>query len=225
MSDGKSKGYGNRKNGNRYLSWALTEAVQLGRRYNEQFRRYYNRKAAQANTSLATKALGNKLARICYYVMRDRVPFREELKIGNRQKFYLFQRPIDFRRLGTGEQRIGADQKDHFHRVRFLVEHGIPNALGIDDAELAGQPKSLAPQPLGHLFFGQLLVGAEGAHFDDVGCLEQHLAAGNIDVTGNAHQGHQQGPQVALEIGSNFSVKMISPLHIWPHSKLRGQSS
>jgi transposase len=79
LSDGKSKGYGNRKNGNRYLSWAFTEAVHLGRRYNERFRRYYNRKAAQANTSLATKALGNKLARICYYIMRDQVPFREEL--------------------------------------------------------------------------------------------------------------------------------------------------
>ena len=78
LSDGKSKGYGNRKNGNRYLSWALTEAAQLGRRYNEQFRRYYNRKVAQANTSLATKALGNKLARICYYIMRDQVPFRGE---------------------------------------------------------------------------------------------------------------------------------------------------
>ena len=78
LSDGKSKGCGNRKNGNRYLSWALTEAAQIGRRYNEQFRRYYNRKVAQANTSLATKALGNKLARICYYIMRDQVPFREE---------------------------------------------------------------------------------------------------------------------------------------------------
>jgi transposase len=79
LSDGKSKGYGNRKNGNRYLSWAFTEAAHLGRRYNEWFRRYYNRKVAQANTSLATKALGNKLARICYYIMRDQVPFREEL--------------------------------------------------------------------------------------------------------------------------------------------------
>jgi transposase len=79
LSNGKSKGQGNRKNGNRYLSWAFTEAVHLGRRYNERFRRYYNRKVAQANTSLATKALGNKLARICYYIMRDQVPFREEL--------------------------------------------------------------------------------------------------------------------------------------------------
>jgi transposase len=79
LSDGKSKGQGNRKNGNRYLSWAFTEAAHLSRRYNEHFRRYYNRKLAQANTSLATKALSNKLARICYYIMRDRVPFCQEL--------------------------------------------------------------------------------------------------------------------------------------------------
>jgi len=79
LSDGKSKGHGNRKNGNRYLSWAFTEAAHLSRRYNEHFKSYYNRKLAQANTSLATKALSNKLARICYYIMRDQVPFRENL--------------------------------------------------------------------------------------------------------------------------------------------------
>jgi len=79
LSDGKSKGHGNRKNGNRYLSWAFVEAAHLTRRHCHQFRRYYNRKVAQANTSLATKALSNKLARICYYIMRDNVPFREEL--------------------------------------------------------------------------------------------------------------------------------------------------
>ena len=79
LSDGKSKGHGNRKNGNRYLSWAFTEAAHLSRRYNERFRSYYNRKVAQANTSLATKALSNKLARICYYIMRDQVAFRDNL--------------------------------------------------------------------------------------------------------------------------------------------------
>jgi len=79
LSDGKNKGSGNRKNGNRYLSWAFVEATHMSRRYSERFRRYYNRKAAQANTSLATKSLSNKLARICYYIIRDRVPFREEL--------------------------------------------------------------------------------------------------------------------------------------------------
>ena len=79
LSDGKSKGSGNRKNGNRYLSWAFVEAAQLGRRYSQRFGSYYDRKAAQTNTIVATKALSNKLARICYYIMRDQVSFKEEL--------------------------------------------------------------------------------------------------------------------------------------------------
>ena len=79
LSDGKSKGSGNRKNGNRYLSWAFIEAAHLSRRYNERFKSYYNRKIAQANTSLATKALSNKRARICYYIMKNQVPFKEEM--------------------------------------------------------------------------------------------------------------------------------------------------
>jgi len=79
LSDGKSKGSGNRKNGNRYLSWAFVEAAQLGRRYSQRFCRYYDRKAAQTNTIVATKALSNKLARICYYIIRDQVPFKEEM--------------------------------------------------------------------------------------------------------------------------------------------------
>ena len=79
LSDGKSKGSGNRKNGNRYLSWAFSEAAQIGRRYNKVFRRYYDRKEAQSNKIVASRALSNKLARICYYIMGDQVAFRQEL--------------------------------------------------------------------------------------------------------------------------------------------------
>jgi transposase len=79
LSDGKSKGRGNRKNGNRYLSWAFSEAAQMSRRYNQRFRRYHDRKAAQTNTIVAARALSNKLARVCYYIMRDQVAFNEEL--------------------------------------------------------------------------------------------------------------------------------------------------
>ena len=78
LSDGKSKGKGNRKNGNRYLSWAFVEASHFARRSNEKFRRYYQTKTARTNKIIATKAICNKLARICYYIMRDHVPFREE---------------------------------------------------------------------------------------------------------------------------------------------------
>jgi transposase len=81
LSDGKRKGHGNRKNGNRYLSWAFVEAAHMSCRYNEILRAYYNRKAAQTNTCVATKALGNKLARICYYIIRDQVPYRPQLAV------------------------------------------------------------------------------------------------------------------------------------------------
>jgi transposase len=79
LSDGKSKGSGNRKNGNRYLSWAFSEAAQMACRHNKRFRRYYDRKAAQRNTIVAARALSNKLARVCYYIMRDQVTFHEDL--------------------------------------------------------------------------------------------------------------------------------------------------
>lgn len=78
LSAGKSKGKGNRKNGNRYLCWAFVEASHFTRRFNEKFRRYYQKKSAKTNGIIATKAICNKLARICYYIMRDQVPFDDE---------------------------------------------------------------------------------------------------------------------------------------------------
>ncbi len=78
LSAGKSKGKGNRKNGNRYLCWAFVEASNFSRRFNEKFRRYYQKKSAKTNNIIATKAICNKLARICYYIMRDQVPFDDE---------------------------------------------------------------------------------------------------------------------------------------------------
>jgi transposase len=78
LSAGKSKGKGNRKNGNRYLCWAFVEASNFARRFNEKFRSYYQKKSAKTNNIIATKAICNKLARICYYIMRDQVPFDDE---------------------------------------------------------------------------------------------------------------------------------------------------
>jgi len=78
LSAGKSKGKGNRKNGNRYLCWAFVEASNFSRRCNEKFRRYHQKKSARTNNIIATKAICNKLARICYYIMRDQVPFDDE---------------------------------------------------------------------------------------------------------------------------------------------------
>lgn len=46
LSNGKVKGKGNSKNGNRYLAWAFIEAANFARRYNEQLNRFYQRKVA-----------------------------------------------------------------------------------------------------------------------------------------------------------------------------------
>jgi transposase len=78
VSNGKKKGKGNEKNGNRYLAWAYSEASELARRYDEEARAYYQRKAQRTNRMVAHQALSHKLARAAYYVMRDDVPFMAE---------------------------------------------------------------------------------------------------------------------------------------------------
>ena len=75
ISSGKVIGHGNRKNGNKYLSWAYIEAAQFARRFHETVRTYYDKKTANTNKIVAIKALSHKLARASYYVMRDQVDF------------------------------------------------------------------------------------------------------------------------------------------------------
>ena len=82
ISNGKWKGPGNRKNGNKYLSWAYAEASEFARRLYPEPRAYYHRKMQKTNTAVAHSALSNKLARAGYYVMRDQVPFRPEKLFG-----------------------------------------------------------------------------------------------------------------------------------------------
>jgi transposase len=74
-SAGKVIGYGNRRNGNRYLSWAYVEAVQAARRFHETVWSYYEKKMAKTNRIVAIKALSHKLTRVSSYVMRDRVNY------------------------------------------------------------------------------------------------------------------------------------------------------
>ncbi len=75
LSNGKQKGKGNTKNGNKYLAWAFVEAANFAVRYNPRIKRFYQRKQAKTNGVVALKAVAHKLARACYYVMRDQVPF------------------------------------------------------------------------------------------------------------------------------------------------------
>ena len=75
LSNGKKKGHGNTKNGNRYLAWAFVEAAHFAVRFDAQIKRYYQRKRAKTNAIVATKAVAHKLSRACYYVLRDQVAF------------------------------------------------------------------------------------------------------------------------------------------------------
>ena len=74
-SNEKKKGENNAKNGNPYLAWAFFEAAHFAIQYLPAAKRFYERKAAQRNPILAMKALSHKMARACYYIMRDKVPF------------------------------------------------------------------------------------------------------------------------------------------------------
>lgn len=75
ISNGKKKGENNKKNGNKYLSWAYVEAANFAIRFSPEAQRFYQRKKAKRNGIVAIKALSNKIARASYYVMRDQVDY------------------------------------------------------------------------------------------------------------------------------------------------------
>lgn len=68
-SNDKKKGVGNKRNGNKYLSWAFIEAANMARRWCPQAKRFHERKRAKTNATVATKALAHKLARACYHML------------------------------------------------------------------------------------------------------------------------------------------------------------
>ena len=75
ISNGKKKGKGNTKNGNKYLAWAFVEAANFAIRFNAKINSFYQRKKAKTQGVVAIKAVAHKLCRACYYIMRDRVAF------------------------------------------------------------------------------------------------------------------------------------------------------
>ena len=66
MSNNKQKGSGNRKSGNKYLSWAFMEAANFSIRFNPTAKKFYQKKLAKTKRVVALKALSHKLARACY---------------------------------------------------------------------------------------------------------------------------------------------------------------
>ena len=75
FSNGKKKGEGNVRNGNKYLAWAFIEAANMARRHCLEARRFHDRKKARTNAIVATKALAHKLARACYWILKTGEPF------------------------------------------------------------------------------------------------------------------------------------------------------
>lgn len=78
LSNGKRKGEGNRKCGNKYLSWAFSEAAHFCVRYDPAAKRFYERKLAKTNGIVAIRATAHKLARAAYYMLREQKPFEAQ---------------------------------------------------------------------------------------------------------------------------------------------------
>jgi transposase len=75
LSNGKKKGENNGKCGNKYLAWAFVEAANFAKRYDGHCRRFFDRKAAQVNGILATKALACKLAKAAWHMMSENAKY------------------------------------------------------------------------------------------------------------------------------------------------------
>ncbi len=82
LSNGKKKGRGNRKSGNRYLCWAYMEAANYATRFNPQIKRWYERKKGNKHRVVAIKAVAHKLARACYHLLRDGTEFDPKRAFG-----------------------------------------------------------------------------------------------------------------------------------------------
>jgi len=79
-SNGKKKGKGNTRNGNKYLAWAFLEAANFALRYCPQAKSFHDRKKSKTNRVLAIKALARKLARACYHMLREQLGTKVSLE-------------------------------------------------------------------------------------------------------------------------------------------------
>lgn len=72
LSNGKSKGFGNAKNGNAYLSWALTERATFVVRYNPEAKRVYDRYFNRSRLRVkAIRSVAAKIARGIFMMLKN----------------------------------------------------------------------------------------------------------------------------------------------------------
>jgi len=81
-TNNRKKADGNAKSGNRYLAWAYIEAAVFAVRHSPELRAWYQRKASRTKRVVALKALANKLAKACYFILRDGVEFDVKKLVG-----------------------------------------------------------------------------------------------------------------------------------------------
>ncbi|MBN2643158.1 MAG: IS110 family transposase [Victivallales bacterium] len=74
-SNGKKKGENNRKNGNKYLSWALVEVANQAIIHYKEPNQFYQRKSAKKNQAVAIKAIAAKMSKAIYYMLKNKQEF------------------------------------------------------------------------------------------------------------------------------------------------------
>ncbi len=79
VSNGKKKGEGNAKAGNKYLSWAFSEAAHFAVRFEPLAQRFYERKKAKTDGIIAIRAVARKLARATWMMLKHQVPYDAKL--------------------------------------------------------------------------------------------------------------------------------------------------
>jgi transposase len=75
LSNGKAKGHGNAKSGNRHLAWAYIEAANYAIRFSPPIKSWFDRKRRRCHRMVALKAVAHKLARACYFILRGHTDF------------------------------------------------------------------------------------------------------------------------------------------------------
>jgi transposase len=75
ISNGKSKGKGNARNGNRYLAMAFVEAAHYATIWEPTIKHYYQRRCKKVPLMVAKKTVANKLTRACYHMLKNQTVF------------------------------------------------------------------------------------------------------------------------------------------------------
>jgi transposase len=75
ISNGKSKGRNNAKNGNKHLSFAFVQAAHYATIWYPQIKAFYQQRSKKRHKMVAKKTIANKLTRACYHMLTEQRDF------------------------------------------------------------------------------------------------------------------------------------------------------